>query len=50
MTNRRPRGGWKMTKDDLIREYNDRASSWQVLVGIYATLVGLMVATACAII
>lgn len=39
-----------MTKDDLIREYNQRASSWQVLVGIYAALVGLMVATACAII
>ncbi len=39
-----------MTKDDLIREYHQRGSSWQVLVGIYVTLIGLMVATACAIV
>ena len=39
-----------MTKDDLIREYNQRASSWQVLLGIYVTIIGLMIATACAIV
>jgi hypothetical protein len=39
-----------MTKDDLIREYNQRAGSWQVLLGIYVTLVGLLVATAYAIV
>lgn len=39
-----------MTKDDLIREYNQRSSSWQVLLGIYVTLVGLLVATAFAIV
>jgi hypothetical protein len=39
-----------MTKDDLIREYNQRAGSWQVLVGIYLTLVGLLFATAFAIV
>jgi hypothetical protein len=39
-----------MTKDDLIREYHQRGSSWQVLAGIYVTLIGLMVATACAIV
>lgn len=39
-----------MTKDDLIREYHQRAGSWQVLVGLYVTLIGLMVATAYAIV
>ena len=39
-----------MTKDDLIREYNQRASSWQVLLGIYVTIIGLMIATAYAIV
>jgi hypothetical protein len=39
-----------MTKDDLIREYHQRASSWQVLAGIYVSLIGVMVATAYAII
>lgn len=39
-----------MTKDDLIREYHQRASSWQVLVGIYMALIGLLVATAYAIV
>jgi len=38
-----------MTKDDLIREYHQRQSSWHVLVGVYGTIVALMVATACAI-
>jgi len=39
-----------MTKDDLIREYNQRSGSWQVLVGIYVTIVALLIATACAIV
>lgn len=39
-----------MTKDDLIREYNQRGSSWQVLLGIYVTLVGVLIATAFAIV
>lgn len=39
-----------MTKDDLIREYHQRGSSWQVLVGLYVALVGLLIATAYAIV
>lgn len=39
-----------MTKDDLIREYHQRAGSWQVLAGVYVGLVGLMAATAYAIV
>lgn len=38
-----------MTKDDLVREYNQRAASWPALVGVYAILVGLMVLSAYSI-
>lgn len=38
-----------MTKDDLIREYNQRAASWPALLGVYLILVGVMAVSAISI-
>lgn len=39
-----------MTKDDLIRAYNNNSASWPAIVGLYSVLVGALIATANAII
>jgi hypothetical protein len=39
-----------MTKDDLIREYNQRAASWPALLGVYLILVAVMAVSAMSII
>lgn len=38
-----------MNKDNLIREYRNRASSWQALAGVYALIIAGMVLSASAI-
>ncbi len=38
-----------LTKDQMIREYRN-AGSWPVLVLLYGTLVGTLIATAMAIV
>ncbi len=38
-----------MNRDDLIRSYRANASSWQVLVGLYAVLLGAMALSASVI-
>jgi hypothetical protein len=35
-----------MTRDEMIRVYHRNSSSWQVLLGIYAVLLGAMAASA----
>jgi len=39
-----------MTRDDMIRATHRNASSWQVLVGVYAVIVAAMLLSASAII
>jgi len=38
-----------MTRDDLIREYRNRAGSWQALVFVYAVIIATMALSAAAI-
>lgn len=38
-----------MSKDDLIREYENRRGSWQAIVGIYVVLIAAFVLSASAI-
>ena len=35
-----------MDMDQLIREYRNRSSSWQALVGVYAIILGGLVLSA----
>ena len=39
-----------LTREKLIREYNDRAGSWPALVLVYGVILGTMALTAHAII
>ena len=38
-----------MSKDDIIREYENRRGSWQAVVGIYVALIVAFVLSASAI-
>ncbi|MEM9430271.1 MAG: hypothetical protein AAGA32_12335 [Pseudomonadota bacterium] len=38
-----------LTREKLIREFNDRRASWPALLVVYGILVGTMIATAMAI-
>lgn len=38
-----------LTKDQLIKEYENRRGSWQAIVGIYVALIGLFVFSAAII-
>ncbi len=38
-----------MNKDTLIREYRNRATTWQVVAGVYALIIGGMVLSASVI-
>lgn len=39
-----------LTKDDLIREYNEHSASWPAIVGLYSVIVGMLFLSASFII